>query len=175
MSGVFVALEILAIALRLMSWFGLRARDARVPFFDVEPISIAVVPISKMFGGVGVWCLWWLAIWWCHLIVWWRDVAICRVVASGSIWRWCAASSSTLVSPASSCILSTAAFVLARLVVWLRVLRGGYVRWDVRWHVRLLCQLRLVVKGWHVVGGCRHGIWHHLHLLGVCQHCHLLC
>jgi hypothetical protein len=62
MSGVFVALEILAIALRLMAWFGLRACDARVPFSDVKPTSIAVVPIRKMFGGVGVWCSWWLAI-----------------------------------------------------------------------------------------------------------------
>jgi hypothetical protein len=57
MSGVFVALEVLATALRLMSWFGLRARDARVPFFDVEPTDIAVIPIRKMFGCVGVWCL----------------------------------------------------------------------------------------------------------------------
>ena len=54
MPGVLVSLEVLAIALRLVAWFGLRACDARVPLFDVEPTCVAVVPIRKRFGGVGV-------------------------------------------------------------------------------------------------------------------------
>ncbi len=76
MPGVLVSLEVVAIALRLVAWFGLRARDARVPLFDVEPTCVAEVPIRKMFGGVGVGRSWWLAILCIHLIVWWRDVAI---------------------------------------------------------------------------------------------------
>jgi hypothetical protein len=102
MSGVFVSLEVLTIALRLMAWFGLWARDARVPFFYVEPTTVAVVPVRKMFCGVGVWCSWWLPMLCCHLIVRWRDVSILVVVASGSIGRWCCASASTLIPPASS-------------------------------------------------------------------------
>jgi hypothetical protein len=103
MSGVSVSLEVLAIALRLMAWFGMRACDARVPFFYVKPTSVAVVPIRKMFGGVRVWRSWWLAILCYHMIVWWRDVAKRWVVAGGSVGQWCVAPSSTLV--AFSCLV----------------------------------------------------------------------
>jgi hypothetical protein len=168
MAGVFVSLDVLAIALVLMAWFGVRAGGARVPLFYVEPTSIAVVPIRKMFAGVGVWCSWLLAVGCRHLVVWWWDVAIRSVVVSGSIGGWCVASSSTLVSlvPASSsCIAAIAASIVARLVGRLHVMRG--------WHV---CRddLCLVVNGMHVVGRWGHGRWHHLHLLGVCEHRHLL-
>ena len=178
MACFFVALEVLPVALRLMAWLGVRAGGASVPFFDVESTSVAVVPICKMFGSVGVWrsCL--LAVGCCHLSVWWWDVAIRSVIASGRIGWWCITSSSTLgpvVSVASSCIASVAAPVVARLVVRLCVIRGGYVCRDVRWHVRLLGHLRLVVHGRHVVGWCEHGIGHPLQLLGVCKHRHLLC
>jgi hypothetical protein len=81
MTGVLVSLEVLAVALLLMSRFGVRAGGARVPFFDVESTSVAVVPIRKMFDGVGVGCSWLLAVGCRHLVVRWWYITIRIVVA----------------------------------------------------------------------------------------------
>ena len=102
MSGVFVSLEVLGIALRLVAWFGLWARDARVPLFDVEPTCVAVVPIRKMFGGVGVGRSSWLLLLCCHLIVWWRYVSLLMVVACSIYGRCSCTSPSLLIPPPSS-------------------------------------------------------------------------
>jgi hypothetical protein len=125
MSGVLVALEVLSGALRLVSWFGVRACGAGVPFFNVEPTCVAIVPIWKMLDCIGIWCtIGLLAIISAHLVVWGWDVAVRVVCPRIIVGWWCVASSSSLISPSSSCISSRAASIVARLIGGLHVLRG---------------------------------------------------
>ena len=131
MSGVFVALEVLSVALWLVSLFGVRTCGAGVPLFDVEPTGVAIVPIRKMFDGIGIWCtICLLAITGSHLDVWGGYGAV-RIVGPGiSVGWWCVVSSSSLVPSPASRISSRTASIVAHLIGRLYVLGGRDVGRD---------------------------------------------
>ncbi len=144
MSVIFISLEVLPGALWLVSWFGVWTCGAGVPFFDVEPTCVAIVPIRKMLYSIGIGCtIGLLVIGGGHLIVWGWDVVV-RIVCPGIIvgW-WCVSSSSSLISSSASRISSRAASIVARLIGGLDVLGGRDVCRDC-WHLWLLCHLCLV-------------------------------
>jgi hypothetical protein len=122
MAGVFVALEVLPVALWLMAWFWVRACGAGVPFFDVEATGITVVPICKVFGGVGIRGSIVLAVVGCHLILRWRDVTVSLVVAIRIVGWGCSASSAALISAAPASVASSSISVVACLFGWLHML-----------------------------------------------------
>ena len=132
MSGVFVALKVLSIALWLVSWFGVRACGAGVPLFYVKSTGVAIIPIRKVLDGIGIGCpSWLLAIVGGHLVGWGWDGAVRIICPWVIVGWWCVASSfSRVPSPASCCILPRAASIVARLIGGLYVLGGRYVCQD---------------------------------------------
>ena len=131
MSSVFVCLEILAVALWLVAWFGVWACGAGVPLFDVEATGVAIIPICEMFGGIGIWCLsWLLAIIGGHLVVWWGYVAIGIIICRDIVGWGSVASSTALVASSLSCIAALSSSIVARLICGLYVLWGRYICQD---------------------------------------------
>ena len=122
MACVFVALKVLSGALWLMAWFWVRACGSGVPFFDVEATCVTVVPICKVFGGVGIRCSIVLAVVVCHLILRWWDVTVPLVVAIHIVGWGCTAPSTALIPTAPASGASSSASVVARLFGWLHML-----------------------------------------------------
>ena len=153
-ASLLVGLVVLAVALRLVSRFGIGAGRSRMPVFDVEPTRVAVVPVRKVFGRVGIWGS---SSWGVLIIIevcgWW-DVATVLVVVLYLWWGLDVAIIIAVATSASLCVsvslpgvpLISLSPVIRGVVVWLLSLRrniGRYV-WLL---VRLLCHLCLVLMG----------------------------